>query len=262
MNNFVSKLDQVVEIVEEVTSYAVAFYKFWRVDVGWLIGAWLRIHNDFVLDNQRLESGQQDRQGCPSVFRTIPPWTACRVAFGMAEQQVCEVKIILRTARRPSTKSGSEALASILCSRSRHLLKDSEYPAQSPRQHSTGIMFFGELAAMSILETAKDVITLVQKADNLELVKQVLALQSDIMKMMDENRALKDENRALREELHVKQKLVFRNNAYWLPNEGGSEEGPFCATCRDGDNKLVRMSQSATLGSFLCRVCLLKQKRK
>jgi len=101
---------------------------------------------------------------------------------------------------------------------------------------------------MSILETAKDVITLVQKADNLELVKQVLALQSDIMKMMDENRALKDENLALREQLRVKQKLVFRNNAYWLPNEDGSEEGPFCATCRDGDNKMVRMSQSPATG--------------
>jgi regulator of replication initiation timing len=115
---------------------------------------------------------------------------------------------------------------------------------------------------MSILETAKDVITLVQKADNLELVKQVLALQTDIMKMMDENRALKDENRSLREDLNVRRRLVFRNNAYWLPAEDGSEEGPFCATCRDGDNKLVRMSQSASTGGFLCRVCLLKQKRK
>ena len=115
---------------------------------------------------------------------------------------------------------------------------------------------------MSVLETAKDVITLVQKADNLELVKQVLALQSDIMKMMDENRALKDENRALRDELNIKLKLVFRNDAYWLPNDSGSEEGPYRATCRDGDGKLVRMSHSAKLGSFFCRVCLLKQRGK
>jgi regulator of replication initiation timing len=50
---------------------------------------------------------------------------------------------------------------------------------------------------MGILDTAKDVITLVQKADNLELVKQVLALQTDIMKMMEENRGLKEGNREL-----------------------------------------------------------------
>lgn len=74
---------------------------------------------------------------------------------------------------------------------------------------------------MGILDTAKDVITLVQKADNLELVKQVLALQSDIMKMMDENRSLKDENRALQAQLHTKQNLIFRNNRYWLPKEDG-----------------------------------------
>lgn len=114
---------------------------------------------------------------------------------------------------------------------------------------------------MSILETAKDVITLVQKADNLELVKQVLALQNDIMKMMDENRALKDEIRGLREELNLRRKLVFRDNAYWLPREDGNEEGPFCAACRDGENKLVRMSKSH-VGSFICRVCLLKHPRK
>lgn len=63
---------------------------------------------------------------------------------------------------------------------------------------------------MGILDTAKDVITLVQKADNLELVKQVLALQADIMKMMEENRTLKDEIRELKGQLHTKASLTFR----------------------------------------------------
>jgi hypothetical protein len=106
---------------------------------------------------------------------------------------------------------------------------------------------------MGILDTAKDVITLVQKADNLELVKQVLALQNDIMKMMEENRGLRDEVRTLKEQLHTKESLVFRNNAYWLPKDDGTEEGPFCSACHDGDHKLVRMTKMSI--GYSCRVC-------
>jgi hypothetical protein len=122
-------------------------------------------------------------------------------------------------------------------------------------------MFDGSCETVGILETAKDVITLVQKADNLELVKQVLALQSDIMKMMDENRILKEENRALNAQLHIKQKLVFRNNRYWLPKEDGTEHGPFCSACHDSDGKLIRMTTGATPGTHFCQVCSLKRRR-
>lgn len=114
---------------------------------------------------------------------------------------------------------------------------------------------------MGILDPAKDVITLVQKADNLDLVKQVLALQSDIMKMMEENRELKDENRALQEQLRVKQALVFHDNKYWLPKEDGTEDGPFCSACQDADGRLVRLTAGATRGTFYCQVCILKAKR-
>jgi regulator of replication initiation timing len=111
---------------------------------------------------------------------------------------------------------------------------------------------------MGILETAKDVITLVQKADNLELVKQVLALQSDIMKMMDENRALKDEARTLKDQLHIKEKLVFRDNRYWLPKDDGTEDGPFCSTCHDTQRQLVRLHELG-IGGHMCPACNLKK---
>ena len=82
--------------------------------------------------------------------------------------------------------------------------------------------------------------------------------------MMDENRALKDENRSLSERLHIKQKLVFRNNRYWLPKEDGSDDGPFrpfCTACQDSDGKLIRMTEGATRGTHFCKVCMLKGKR-
>jgi regulator of replication initiation timing len=112
---------------------------------------------------------------------------------------------------------------------------------------------------VGILETAKDVVTLVQKADNLELVKQILALQSDIMKMMEENRVLRDENLTLKEQLHAKKTLVFRNNHYWMPKEDGSEDGPFCSACQDGYGQLARMTEGATRGYYFCKVCQIRK---
>ena len=110
---------------------------------------------------------------------------------------------------------------------------------------------------MGILDTAKDVITLVQKADNLELVKQVLALQADIMKMMEENRALRDEVRELKGQLHTKVNLIFRDNTYWLPKDDGTEDGPFCSTCHDSEQKLVRLHKLHS-GGYSCETCRLK----
>lgn len=113
---------------------------------------------------------------------------------------------------------------------------------------------------MGILDTAKDVLTLVQKADNLDLVKQVLALQGDIMKMMDENRSLKDEVRSLKEQLNIKAKLVFKNNTYWIPMEDGTEDGPFCSTCHDTEHQLVRLHKMG-IGGHTCPACNIKRIR-
>lgn len=114
---------------------------------------------------------------------------------------------------------------------------------------------------LGILDTAKDVITLVQKADNLELVKQVLALQKDIMGMMEENRELKDQLRELKEQLHTKRALTVRGNQYWLKKEDGTEDGPFCTACQDSDSKLIRLTEGAKRGYFFCQVCELKAVR-
>jgi hypothetical protein len=44
---------------------------------------------------------------------------------------------------------------------------------------------------MGILDTAKEAVQLVQKIDNLELYKTILDLQSDALKVMEENGRLR-----------------------------------------------------------------------
>jgi ClpP class serine protease len=106
---------------------------------------------------------------------------------------------------------------------------------------------------MSVLDTAKQVVELVQKADNIELYRKILDLQAELLKLVDDNGALRDQVKALREQLVLKANLRFRGNRYWSVREDGKEEGPFCPTCWDIDQRLVRNLATDTM--VFCYYC-------
>ena len=98
---------------------------------------------------------------------------------------------------------------------------------------------------MGILDTAKEAVQLVQKIDNIELYRQILDLQSEALKLVEENGVLKSRIRELEEKFVIKQQLLHRENAYWISVEDGTprdvRDGPFCVHCWDKDQKLVRL---------------------
>jgi hypothetical protein len=96
---------------------------------------------------------------------------------------------------------------------------------------------------MSIYETIKDVVSIAQKADNIDLMRQLLQLQNDIMQ-------LTEENRSLRERLDIRGKLTFRENSYWDGNEG-----PFCSRCADAEGKLIRLHKPSSMHRPRCPSC-------
>lgn len=89
---------------------------------------------------------------------------------------------------------------------------------------------------MGVIETVKDVGVLVQKLDNMDLVKRLVEQQEQVYEVVAENRDLKETNHWLREKLSTREQLAFRKNAYWR-----SEEGPFCSRCWDSDGQLIRL---------------------
>src|SRR5688572_11422516 len=82
---------------------------------------------------------------------------------------------------------------------------------------------------MRVLDTMNEFVGLVQKADNIELFRQLVELQMQVV-------ALVEENRALKERLPLMENLVFQHNAYWL-----GDVGPHCSRCWDAEQKLVRL---------------------
>jgi hypothetical protein len=89
---------------------------------------------------------------------------------------------------------------------------------------------------MGVIETVKDIGVLIQKLDNMDLVKRLVELQEEVYEVVVENRDLKEQNRTLQEKLTTREQLAFRNNAYWK-----REDGPFCSRCWDGESQLVRL---------------------
>jgi hypothetical protein len=89
---------------------------------------------------------------------------------------------------------------------------------------------------MGVIDTVKDVVLMVQKVDNIDLVKRILEMQQQVFTLVEENRDLKDKNRALQETLTTREQMVFRKNAYWK-----GDDGPFCPQCFDAGGLAMRM---------------------
>jgi hypothetical protein len=91
---------------------------------------------------------------------------------------------------------------------------------------------------MSVIDTAKEAVMLVQKIDNIELYKKILDLQSDALKLVEENGKLEGEIQELEEAFKIKDTLLFEDNHYYIKEP---KDGPFCTLCWDKERKLVRL---------------------
>lgn len=108
---------------------------------------------------------------------------------------------------------------------------------------------------MGILDEVKSVANTIRQIDNIELYKQILDLQAEILKLVEENNSLRSEVGALKGKLTTREKLIFKKNAYWIPSEGSALSGPFCSNCWDVRLNVVRMHMSEGTGFGECPTC-------
>ncbi len=90
---------------------------------------------------------------------------------------------------------------------------------------------------MGIIDTIKDVVSLVQKADNIDLVKHVLALQTQAQEMLDENRALNARREELEKLLTFAKTVHFLEPFYFAENDNI----PLCARCWEVNKTAVHV---------------------
>ncbi len=90
---------------------------------------------------------------------------------------------------------------------------------------------------MGLVDTLKDVVILVQKTDNIELVKHVLSLQSQVLEMQDENRRQREQVAQLTQMLDFAKQLRFEAPFY----VAADDKTPFCARCWEADRRAIHL---------------------
>ncbi len=102
---------------------------------------------------------------------------------------------------------------------------------------------------MNILDMLKEVISIAQKADNLELYRQLLDLNRVALDMQSEINDLKIENQSLKEQLENHGKVIRHSDDVYITLEGDPLEIHYCATCWGNDKKLIQLGKK---GCFNC----------
>ncbi|MCS6237124.1 hypothetical protein G3495_18720 [Shewanella baltica] len=64
-----------------------------------------------------------------------------------------------------------------------------------------------------------------------------------------------EEIRTLKDKITLKGMLIWEPPLYYLTNEKGTREGPYCQTCYDDRHKLIRLLSPGSDGIWSCNVC-------
>ena len=101
---------------------------------------------------------------------------------------------------------------------------------------------------MGLYEGIKDVIGIAQKADNIELYRQLLDLGNQALDMQAEIARLKEENDTLRKANDLESRIIMHKENY-ITLKNDTEDIKYCAVCWGLNKKLIPKTER---GCFEC----------
>lgn len=109
---------------------------------------------------------------------------------------------------------------------------------------------------MGFYDAMKDAINMAQKADNIELYRQLLDLGAQALELQSEVARLREENQKLREKANV-ESLIVRHNVPFVTLKDDTDGIVYCSNCWDGKRVLIQMmiSQSYGVNTYYCHTC-------
>ena len=98
--------------------------------------------------------------------------------------------------------------------------------------------------------------TALKEAGRADLQVELLELSEKLREKEEQIRTLEEENRSLREASDLKARVHVRDEMYYVRQDDGTEDGPFCTQCCDSDGKLISL-QCAVYSRPRCPKCQL-----
>lgn len=110
---------------------------------------------------------------------------------------------------------------------------------------------------MGLYDAMKDAINLAQKADNIELYRQLLDLSAQALELQAEVARLKEENAELRKKEDLSSSIV-RHAKSFITKDGDEANLRYCSHCWDADQKLIQLRCDEEDATFVCPHCNMK----
>lgn len=111
---------------------------------------------------------------------------------------------------------------------------------------------------MSFYDAFKDAINIAQKADNIELYKQLLDLGGQALDLQEENARLREENALLKKRRSISNSIE-RHKSPYLTLSGDVLNLKYCSVCWDSEQKLIQMEETTDQAPYrsrcYCRKC-------
>lgn len=106
---------------------------------------------------------------------------------------------------------------------------------------------------MSFYDAFKDAISVAQKADNVELYRQLLDLSAQALDLQAEVAKLREENFELKKSKDISEKIV-RHEEPVITLEDDDKNLYYCSHCWDSENMLIQINCHND-GTFNCPHC-------
>lgn len=95
---------------------------------------------------------------------------------------------------------------------------------------------------MNALNTLKDIMSFIQKSDNIDMVQKVIDIQSQIMDMQEKISNLQEENKELKSIKKITKNIIRHENDNVLHLKG-NEKVFYCSKCWDDERKLIQVAK-------------------
>lgn len=109
---------------------------------------------------------------------------------------------------------------------------------------------------MGFYDAFKDALSMAQKADNVDLYRQLLELCAQALDLQEENARLRNENAELRKAKDLKERIL-RHRQPFISLADDEKHLPYCALCWTKENKLYQMKtlRDHAYTSVYCKNC-------
>ena len=94
---------------------------------------------------------------------------------------------------------------------------------------------------MDVIKLLKDVYTLAQKSNDIEMIQKVISAQEEAINMQDKITKLQNENQRLKEKDKIKKNIERYQGCTLITLKSDNPKIPYCSTCYGKDNQLIQL---------------------